>query len=186
MNKKIISALALVTALALTFTAAHFACRSVMKTLYPIKFNEFVEENTKEYNLHNSFVFAVIKCESSFDKNAVSPVGAMGLMQIMPDTFSWINGKLAGEYKEQMLFEPETAVRFGCYLYRYLIDKFGCEETAVAAYHAGAGNVSKWLKNSEYSSDGKTLKKIPFPSTEKYVKKVMQTKRIYERLYDFK
>lgn len=164
----------------------HYGRSSVTKTLYPTKYNEFVETYCEEYNLEKSFIYAVIKCESDFDKNAVSSVNAKGLMQLMPDTFDWLKTRLhEPELSEDMLFDPKTSIRYGCYLYRYLIDDFGDVEVAVAAYHAGLGNAAKWLKNKEYSDDGKTLKKIPFPSTEQYVKKVMKTKQIYEDLYDF-
>lgn len=185
MNKKIKTAFAVLLSLCTVLTLFHFGRLSVMKTLYPIKFNEFVEENNKEYNLQKSFVFAVIKCESSFNPEAVSNVGAKGLMQIMPDTFTWINGRLGGKYSESDLFDPKASVELGCCLYRFLLDRYGCEETAVAAYHAGLGNVSKWLKNKEYSSDGIHLEKIPFPTTAKYVERVMRTKHIYEKLYKF-
>lgn len=164
----------------------HFGRTSVTKTLYPTQYSEFVETYCEEYNLEKSFVYAVIKCESDFDKNAVSSVNAKGLMQLMPDTFDWLKMRLhESELSDEMMFDPETSIRYGCYLYRYLIDDFGDEAVAVAAYHAGLGNVAKWLKNDEYSEDGKTLKKIPFPSTAQYVEKVMKTKQIYEDLYDF-
>ncbi|MCM1544329.1 MAG: lytic transglycosylase domain-containing protein [Ruminococcus sp.] len=160
-----------------------FGLGSVMKTLYPIKYDNFVETYTTKYNLEKSFVFAVIKCESSFDKDAVSKANAKGLMQIMPETFTWLKTKTKETLDEEMLFDPETSVKYGCLLYRILIDRFGNEETAVAAYHAGLGNVGKWLKNSEYSDDGEHLKKIPFPSTAKYVENVMHAKALYEKLY---
>ncbi|MGN1444049.1 MAG: lytic transglycosylase domain-containing protein [Acutalibacteraceae bacterium] len=163
----------------------HFGRSSVTKTLYPTEYSEFVETYCEEYNLEKSFIYAVIKCESNFDKNAVSAVNAKGLMQLMPDTFDWLKMRLKEpELSDEMMFDPETSIRYGCYLYRYLIDDFGDVEVAVAAYHAGLGNAAKWLKNKEYSDDGKTLKKIPFPSTEQYVEKVMKTKQIYEDLYD--
>lgn len=160
-----------------------FGYVSVMKTLYPVKYDEFVEMYTTEYNLEKSFVFAVIKCESSFDKNAVSKANAKGLMQLMPDTFTWLKTKTKEELDEDMLFDPETSIKYGCLLYRILIDRFENEETAVAAYHAGLGNVGKWLKDGEYSDDGIHLKKIPFPSTEQYVERVMRAKTLYEKLY---
>lgn len=164
----------------------YYGRSSVTKTLYPTKYSEFVETYCEKYNLEKSFIYAVIKCESDFDKDAVSSVNAKGLMQLMPDTFDWLKMRLKEpDLSEDMMFDPETSIRFGCYLYRYLIDDFGDVEVAVAAYHAGLGNAAKWLKNKEYSDDGKTLKKIPFPSTEQYVYKVMKTKQIYENLYDF-
>ncbi len=160
-----------------------FFSRSVLKTLYPLKYTEFVEVYAEENNLSEDFVYAVIKCESSFKSDAVSHVGAKGLMQIMPDTFDWIKMKLRDDASYEDIFDPELNIEYGCYLYGYLSEKYESEELSLAAYHAGMGNVDKWLKDTKYSDDGKTLKNIPFPSTKKYVTKVTQTKKIYEKLY---
>lgn len=157
--------------------------RSVLKSLYPLKYTEFVEVYSKENNLSEDFVYAVIKCESSFKKDAVSSVGARGLMQIMPDTFDWIKGRLKDSIEYDDMFNEKDNIRYGCHLYGYLMKKYESEELAVAAYHAGMGNVDKWLSDKEYSSDGKTLDNIPFPSTKKYVTKVIETKKIYQKLY---
>ena len=160
-----------------------FSGRSVLKTLYPLEYTEFVEVYARENNLSEDFVYAVIKCESGFENDAVSSVGAKGLMQIMPDTFDWIKMKLKDDTSYEDIFDPELNIEYGCYLYGYLMEKYESEELALAAYHAGTGNVDKWLKDSEYSDDGKTLNDIPFPSTKKYVTKVIETKKIYQKLY---
>ena len=161
----------------------YFGSVSTLKTLYPLKYTEFVEVYAEENNLSEYFVYAVIKCESGFENDAVSSVGAKGLMQIMPDTFDWIKMKLKDDTSYEDIFDPELNIEYGCYLYGYLMEKYESEEVSLAAYHAGMGNVDKWLKDSEYSDDGKTLKDIPFPSTKKYVTKVIETKKIYEKLY---
>ena len=84
------------------------------------------------------------------------------------------------------LFDPETSIRYGCYYYRYLMDQFGNDEAlAVCAYHAGIGNVKKWLADPQYSKDGTSLDSIPFKETEKYLKRVMRAKKMYEKLYHF-
>ena len=104
-------------------------------------------------------------------------------MQIMPDTFDWINMKLGEDAPYSMATDPETSIKYGCFLYGYLLEKYGRVQEALAAYHAGMGNADKWLKDERYSSDGETLHTIPFPTTSKYVKKVMLTENIYEKLY---
>ena len=71
----------------------------------------------------------------------------------------------------------------GCYYLSYLIEKYGNTDTALAAYNGGMGNVSKWLADKRYSLDGKTLYKIPYAETEKYVKRVKAFVKIYEKLY---
>ena len=160
-----------------------FGGRSTLKTLYPRHYSEFVEIYSKENNLSEEFVYAVIKCESDFQPDAVSYVGAKGLMQIMPDTFDWIQWRLGEDFSEDEIFEPETAIRYGCYFYGYLVEKFGNERTAVAAYHAGDACVSRWLRDERYSDDGENLKKIPYSSTAEYVDRVMKVKDLYTELY---
>lgn len=170
-------------ALILTLTILYLGAVSMLKTLYPLKYEDYVEVYSKENNLSSSFVYAVIKCESDFDSNAVSNVGATGLMQIMPDTFSWISMRLGEDNPYSKATDPETNIKYGCYLYGYLLNKYGRVQEALAAYHGGNGNVDKWLADERYSSDGKTLHTIPFPTTDKYVKKVMLTEKIYQNLY---
>lgn len=180
-SKKIIALLAIV--LVFLSIVAYHGSKSLLKTLYPCEYSDIVESNAKDNNLSPWFVYAVIKCESDFVSDAVSHTGAVGLMQIMPDTFTWISGKLGEENNFDKASQPGVNIKYGCYLYGYLMEKYQNEETAVAAYHAGIGSVNKWLKDESYSSDGKTLHTIPFPTTAKYVKKVIETKNIYEKLY---
>ena len=90
--KKFLSAFLVLSVL---FGLLYFAVLKITDTLYPLKYKEIVERHTAEYELSQSFVFAVIKCESGFDERAVSSVGARGLMQIMPETFLWLCEKQA-------------------------------------------------------------------------------------------
>ncbi len=177
---KIISAIII---LSIAFSVAFFGFSSLLKTLYPMKYTNTVDKITEQYNLSKFFVYAVIKCESNFDTNAVSSTGARGLMQIMPDTFDWISSKLGKDESFENAFSYEISIEYGCYFYSYLLEKYENEAVAVAAYHAGMTNVDKWLKDKDYSLDGKTLYDIPFPTTKKYVDKVLKTKNIYQNLY---
>ena len=162
------------------------AVRGVLKSLYPVQFEKEVEIGCQTQGLEKSFVLAVIKCESGFDPEAVSHVGARGLMQLMPETFEWLQSKTGETLTEDDLFDPEVNIRYGCYLLHILLSEFsGEQDVAVAAYHAGIGNVSKWLQDERYSSNGKHLQRIPFDSTAAYVKRVKKAQRIYAALYDF-
>ena len=181
MNLKKLIALILIS-IFIIFTV-YFGGVSLLKTLYPLEYEDYVEVYAKENNLSPAFVYAVIHCESGFDKDAVSKVGATGLMQIMPETFDWINIKLSEDNNYSAATDPETNIKYGCFLYGYLLSKYGRVQEALAAYHAGVGNTDKWLTDERYSSDGKTLHTIPYPTTSKYVKKVILTENIYEKLY---
>ena len=156
-----------------------------VKVNYPIKYTSCVNKYTSEYKLDKTLVYAIIKCESSFNKNATSKVGAMGLMQIMPDTGKWVAEKLAiKNFTSQDLLDSEKNIMIGVWYFKYLLDKFNGElSLAIAAYNAGPTNVSKWLEQEEYSNDGLTLNNIPFEETKKYEKKVMNTYTMYKKIY---
>ena len=156
----------------------------VMQTVYPRGYSDIVEAKAEEYNVDKALLYALIETESGFDENAVSSVGARGLMQIMPETFLWLCEKEGEAYTEEDLFTPEVNIKYGTMYYGMMLKKFGDIETAVAAYHAGTTNVKKWLSDENYSLDGKTLYDIPFPQTKAYVERVMKTKNIYEKNYD--
>ena len=74
-------------------------------------------------------------------------------------------------------------MRTGCFYLKYLLDKYGVESTALAAYNAGSGHVDEWLAESKYSPDGKTIIGAPFPETDKYIKKIAFYKKVYTLLY---
>ncbi|MBQ8426756.1 MAG: lytic transglycosylase domain-containing protein, partial [Clostridia bacterium] len=139
------------------------------KYLYPLKNQQTVFEFADVYGLERALVFAVIKVESGFDENAESRAGAIGLMQITPDTAKYI-ADLQGIEKYD-LKDQRTNVNFGCFYIKYLMQKFKNADTAMVAYNAGEGNVSLWLMNPEYSDDRITLKYIPFPESREYIKK---------------
>ena len=170
----------------LVITVIFIGTLSILKILYPIKYGNFVEFYASENNLSESFVYAVIECESGYDEKAVSYADARGLMQLTPDTFKWLQRKRGEKLGEEMLFDAQTNIKYGCYFYGILFEIYGNERTALAAYHAGMGNVKKWLKDERYSRDGKTLYDIPFENTKKYVNKVIKTRNIYSKLYNGK
>ena len=151
--------------------------------LYPRKYGSIVKKEAKEYDLPQSLVYAVIKAESDFDPEAESPVGALGLMQMMPETFDWMQTHIGGEYDASALLDPEIRIKYGCALLRVLLNEYDNLATAVCAYNAGMGNVTSWLSDPAYSEDGVTLKEIPFEETRLYVQKVLQYKETYEKLY---
>ena len=158
--------------------------RIVVETIYPRQYRSLVEENAEAFELDEALLYAVIKTESGFDKDAVSSVGAKGLTQITPDTFSWLQTKTGEYYEEDSLFNPEISIYYGAYFLNMLIDEFDNVETALAAYHAGRGKVNEWLEDPGLSPDGVVLEKIPYEDTAGYVEKVMKNIERYESIYD--
>lgn len=157
--------------------------KTVMKTLYPMKYTELVEKYSSDFGIEKELLYAVIKTESSFNPNAVSNADAMGLTQITPETFEWLKTKLGEENADLSLFDPETAIKYGAFFLSYLLEEFENTDTAVAAYHAGRGRINGWLTDEKISPDGKILADIPIPETAHYVKKVNRALNIYKNLY---
>lgn len=165
--------------------AGLFAYDAFLKQTHPIKYENYVERYAKEYHLDKYLVYAVIKTESGFRPDAVSNVGARGLMQIMEETFDWIKYKLSDDTTDYYdMYDPETNIRYGCFLLGYLCDEFGNTDAAMAAYHAGRGRVNEWLLDERYSTDGVHLDTIPISDTAHYVSKINKAMDTYIRLYN--
>ena len=187
--KKVLCALlAVVLVVVVGSFGVRFAKQKLDYALYPRTYAQQVEQQAQGAGLDPNLVFAVIRQESGFDADAVSHAGAMGLMQIMPDTFSWLQTKLDEEdgrvYTEEDLLDPEVNIRFGCLLLSLLTDRYADLRTALAAYNAGMGNVDNWLQDSAYSSDGRTLSDIQIEETREYTEKVLRNYQEYQALYD--
>ena len=154
---------------------------------YPHKYSDAVEIAAAEFGLPENLIYAVIKAESGFDEKALSSSGAMGLMQIMPNTYELdIKPKLGfDESGEDALFDYMINVRSGAYYLSYLYEYCGDLETALAMYNAGIGNVKTWLKSREYSYDGRRIiaDRIPVKETREYVSRVMYYYGRYDDIY---
>lgn len=175
----------MVVILLLISVAGLFAYDRFLRETHPLKYTAYVERYASEYGIQPTLVYAVIKTESGFRADAVSNVGARGLMQIMEDTFDWIKFRLGDEETEYYdMYDPETNIRYGCYLLGFLLDEFGQTDVAMAAYHAGRGNVNDWLSDKRYSSDGIHLDVIPIADTAHYVNKINKAMDNYVRLYN--
>ena len=162
----------------------YFAYDRFERYTHPIKYEELVEKYSRQNGLDKYLVYAVIKTESGFDPGAVSNVGARGLMQITEDTFDWVKYKLGDEDTRYLeMYDPDTNIRYGCWLLGYLYKEFGNVETTMAAYHAGRGQVNEWLSDERYSSDGVHLDDIPISDTAHYVQKIVRARDKYIKLY---
>ncbi len=169
--------------LVLLAVAAIITVPIVQKYLYPREFEEYVTLYSEKYSVPEDLVYAVIRTESGFDPDAVSRVGAMGLMQLMPDTLDWLSRLLGEDAPTGEITDPETNIKYGTYYLRHLYDRFGDWGTAVAAYNAGHGRVAQWLDNPDYSDDGRRLNKIPFEETKNYVNRITDARKHYKKLY---
>ena len=152
------------------------------KSLYPIKYSKYVEKAAADYDLDAALIYGVIHTESHFIEDAESHAGAVGLMQVMPSSFEWLQKLRGTELPESELEKPAVNIDYGCYLLRYFLNEYSTEQAAVAAYNAGFV-VTDWLSDSSISPDGKTLVNIPYEETANYVEKVINAKKMYIKLY---
>lgn len=168
-----------IACLALVIMAALLLRGVVIYRYYPLEHQESIKRYSDEYTLDPYLVSAVIFTESRFRSTAVSPKGAVGLMQIMPDTGEWIAGKIGiVDYAPQMLTDTDVNIHMGCWYLRYLYDRFsGDMDKVLAAYNAGPRNVSEWAGDGE-------LTHIPFAETQNYLEKVNRNHYIYMGLYN--
>ena len=152
--------------------------------VYPMEYTELIRSRAAAEGLEPAYVAAVILAESSYNPQAVSSVNAQGLMQIMPETGEWIAGKFDESYVEGCLFDPETNIRYGCWYLGYLQRRYDGDKTcSTAAYHSGQGTVDGWLKDPEFSTDGRTLNIIGGPRANTYVGRVLEYYEKYTQLY---
>ena len=159
------------------------------KFLYPFPYRSTLESYSSRWKVDKFLAVAVMKVESNFSEEAHSQSGAVGLMQIMPETAAWIAYQL-GEAPEEVaddiknLREPETNIRYGIWYLAELEDEFkGNDVLALAAYNAGRGNVHEWMEKNHWDENFSDADKIPYAETRDYVKRVLRCREKYSELY---
>lgn len=169
---------------ALIAAAVLVISRRSKKETYPVEYSDIIIKYSLENGVPAALTASVVFAESSYRSDVVSSAGAIGLMQIMPGTGEWIAGKYDEEFTAESLYDPETNVKYGTWYLGFLLDRYsGSVDCAVAAYHAGQGNVDKWLADEAYSLDGATLDSIPFPATATYVQRINKYLKFYSGAY---
>ena len=143
---------------------------------YPLRYEAIVRTHARNYDLPPALLAAVIYSESKFDASARSQAGAVGLMQLLPETAKGIAVRTGGHgFVVDDLVDPEINVRYGAWYLRHLLDRYdGDVPTALAAYHAGQGNVDSWRRQGVG---------IQFPETRAYVKRVLDAEEVYASAY---
>lgn len=164
--------------LPLLILSACFAALLCFLLLFPRPHRAVVERCTAP-----ALAYAVMKAESNFKENAISRAGAVGLMQLMPATAEFVCRQAGIPYDPTRLLEGRYNTELGCRYLDYLLERFPVTHTAIAAYNAGEGSVTRWLCDDALSDDGKTLKHIPYSETATYVQKVEKFLKIYRFYY---
>lgn len=152
---------------------------------YPVAYADLIAQYAEAYELDPFLVQSIMRCESSNEPTAISDAGAVGLMQIMPDTGIWIAHKLELDdvYSQDLLYDPEISIEFGCWYLHFLSSRFnGNTKQMIAAYNAGHGSVEDWLSDPRFSTQGE-LVTIPFEQTARYYDRVTTAYENYTTLY---
>ncbi len=150
---------------------------------YPLKYRKEIMHGSITFNINPEIIAAIINAESKFKPNAVSRVGAIGLMQVMPATAQEMANELNIDYDENLLIEPYYNIYIGTAYFKSLYDRFGNLDTAICAYNAGPNRVKIWLQDIEYSTNGVQLSKTPYPATNFYLERVKKNILIYTKLF---
>lgn len=155
------------------------------KYIYPFPQRSIVFHYALKNEVDPFLVAGIIRTESKFVPKAYSPKGAVGLMQIMPETGKWVAEQINyPNFTQASLAEPELNIRIGTWYLASLKKEFHDNEILVlAAYNAGRGNVKQWMRQYGWTDDFKDIEQIPFNETRNYVKKVIIAKKRYIELY---
>ena len=146
-----------------------------LRTRYPLEYAHIVRGHARSHDLDPALLAAVVYVESRFDPNARSEAGAVGLMQLLPATAKGIALRTGGtRFVVADLRDPEINVRYGSWYLDHLRHRYGDTKLALAAYHAGQGNVERWQREGLG---------IVFAETRAYLKEVERVRRVYERAY---
>ncbi len=181
MLKRLIKLTALAAVLAaIIWTLFSWLPARIERDIYRREYIDEVEKYSSLFGVDSSLVYAVIKVESNFDPMAKSSVGAIGLMQIIEDSFDWTAKKLKRtELVYEDMYTPEYSIMFGAFMLSYLYDRYGSVELTAAAYHSGMGTVDGWIERGEIDPNAPDIGKITGSNTRHYVKKILHAYKKY-------
>lgn len=160
------------------FTLSKVGYLNDVSLRFPKAFDEKINEHAKDHSINPAWAFAIARRESSFMTDANSPVGAKGLMQLMPGTAKQLKrGRVSTKY----LYTPDNNIQLGTKYLRKLLDKNnGNQILATASYNAGPYRVKRWIKNSDVMPADIWIETIPYKETRNYVKSVLAYQEIYQ------
>ncbi len=158
----------------------------ILKQIYKQEYSEYVNKYAEINDIDPMWIYAIIKVESNFNKDATSNSGAKGLMQLMNSTAKEIANDLnINDFNENMLYEPEINIMLGTKYFDELLAKYNENYfLAIAAYNGGIGNVDQWISKGIINSDGSNIENIPYKETNMYVRKTINSFSVYNTLYN--
>ena len=193
-RKFLLGGIIILLIVAMAFSAgAVYAFDRIEKLFYPKPYQNEVDEAAKQFGIEPNLIYAIIKAESDFVETAVSSSGAIGLMQMLPDTFLFdVRDHIGlGDAGSSVLFQARENILAGTYYfahwYNYFHDVYEIQDPtveALAAYNAGISHVWEWLEDDTlHDWKGLYSDRIPFEETRDYVARVLEYKEKYDELY---
>ena len=163
-------------------TIARTPERDDLELRFPVIYRDLVEAESSRQGLPPANVYAFIRQESAFMADARSPVGALGLMQIMPRTGRMLMRRTGRTWRgRNQLLDPDLNVTLGTHYVRSLLSEMGGHVVlATASYNAGPGRVRSWLPAKGEVDAAAWIDNIPFTETRRYVRRVLAYSAIYE------
>lgn len=156
------------------------------RLVYPLLVGETLKQSSKENGLDPALVASLIRQESNFNPRATSPVGARGLMQLMPAVGrNLARSRGISNYSDSLLYDPAVNVRLGTAHLSGLFRRTTNVERVLAAYNAGESRVTRWMTKAGVSDPEIFTERIPFVETRDYVRSVVRNRAFYSTLYQW-
>jgi len=159
--------------------------KPILKIYFALDYSDKIKAYSRANGIDSATVSAIVFTESRFNPLACSSKGALGLMQIMPNTGEWVAQKLGWDhFSRQDLFDPVKNLEVGVWYLAYLKRSFKDNEyLALASYNAGSRYVYEWLERGTWDGNRVRIEQIPFPETKKYLIRILLLRKIYHYLY---
>lgn len=153
------------------------------QALYPFPYMETIEQWAQQRQLNPMLVIALIRQESRFEPEIESSAGAIGLMQVIPETADWVAKQVS--LKDYSLKNPVDNINIGTWYLDYTHREYTNNSMlAVASYNAGPGSVADWIKKYGLDDPDRFVEEIPYPETRGYVESVLGNYWNYLRIYN--
>jgi soluble lytic murein transglycosylase len=181
LRKKRVFALLLIGFLLILFLNSSF----IGKKMYPIYYQQEIRQSAENHNIDPFLIAAMIRVETNYKYHLESSKGALGIMQLMPDTANWIAQMMdMKNLTPEDLLKADINIHLGAWYMSWLTKHYnGNMLYAIAAYNAGQGNVNQWKNNNIWNGTEADIDHIPFGETRHYVQRVLYYYDKYQNLY---
>ncbi|WP_274649740.1 lytic transglycosylase domain-containing protein [Paenibacillus humicola] len=156
------------------------------KWMYPIHYRDDIRISSENYGLEPHLVAAIIRVETNYNTGLQSKKGALGIMQMMPDTAEWIvqQGKFSNITPSMLSERADISIEIGAWYLHSLHQQFGGNMiAAIAAYNAGPGAVNRWISDGTWDGRIETVDRLPYGETRHYIQRVVYYYNKYKKLY---